>query len=78
VDQERNITSFDICPIERERERERERETYKKERNKLLETKWGTSTMWPVYDMPPTYDHSIIERLDMKEINLKSFLNNCL
>jgi hypothetical protein len=38
----------------------------------------GSIDLPPVYDMPPTYDHSITERPVEKESTLKSFLKSCL
>jgi hypothetical protein len=37
----------------------KERDTYNKARKELLEIGWRASNLQPLYDMPPTYDHSI-------------------
>ena len=56
----------------------KERDTYNKERKELLETKFVASTSKLVYDMPPTYDHSMTERKVEKVTTLKSLLKSCL
>jgi hypothetical protein len=59
---------------------QKERDTYKKSRKDMIEIEWGASTLIapPVSNMPPTYDHVIIEGPIDKEstwkICLKSFL----
>jgi len=75
VGQEGSITSSIIYP-------RKEKETYKKVRKELIGAKWITLTLtapplyerFPVYDMPPIYDHMDTKIKGEKVSTLKRFL----